>query len=94
MLVTEEGRPLTGDDIFDYLQTITTSSQSAARVFPSAELSSDVRKFCKKLDEVNIGVLTYGLAFHTNNTKLLRFPYCKEEFFEKVMMMTTSAAVK
>ena len=85
MLVTEEGRPLTGEDIFDYLQTLTPSSQSAARVFPTAELYSDVRKFCKKLDEVNIGVLTYGLAFHTNHTKLLRFPYCKEEFFEKVI---------
>ena len=91
-MVTEEGRPLTGEGIFEYLQTLTPSSQSAARVFPTAELYSDVRKFCKKLDEVNIGVLTYGLAFHTNHTKLLRFPYCKEEFFEKVI--ATSAAVK
>ena len=85
MLVTEEGRPLTGENIFHYLQSLTPSSQSAARVFPSGGLNFDVSKFCKKLDEVNIGVLTYGLAFHTNHTKLLRFPYCKEDFFEKVI---------
>ena len=83
MLVTEEGRPLTGENIFHHLQSITTPSHSAARVFPS-----DVIKFCKKLDEVNIGVLTYGLAFHTNHTKLLRFPYCKEDFFEKVIAIS------
>jgi len=76
VLVTEEGRPLTGDEIFHYLQSVSTS-QSVARP------SSDVSKFCRKLDEVNIGVLTYGLAFHTKHTKLLRFPYCKEDFFEK-----------
>ena len=81
VLVTEEGRPLTGENIFHHLQSITSPSQSAARVFPS-----DVIKFCKKLDEVNIGVLTYGLAFHTKHTKLLRFPYCKEDFFEKVIV--------
>ena len=79
MLVTEEGRPLTGDEIFHYLQSVSTS-QSVARP------SSDVSKFCRKLDEVNIGVLTYGLAFHTKHTKLLRFPYCKEDFFEKVTL--------
>ena len=82
MLVTEEGRPLTGEDIFNFLQSVSTSQ--------SAALNVDVSKFCKKLDEVNIGVLTYGLAFHTSHTKLLRFPYCKEDFFEKVI--ATSAA--
>ena len=78
MLVTEEGRPFTGENIFNFLQSV-SKSQSAAFNF-------DVSKFCKKLDEVNIGVLTYGLAFHTNHTKLLRFPYCKEDFFEKVIV--------
>ena len=85
-MVTEEGRPLTGENIFDFLQSQSvSSSQSGAGVS-----NSDVSKFCKKLDEVNIGVLTYGLAFHTKHTKLLRFPYCKEDFFEKVI--ATSAA--
>ena len=83
-MVTEEGRPLTGENIFNFLQ-----SQSAS-TSQTAALTSDVSKFCKKLDEVNIGVLTYGLAFHTKHTQLLRFPYCKEEFFEKVI--ATSAA--
>ena len=81
-MVTEEGRPLTGENIFHFLQSASPSQ--------AATLTSDVSKFCKKLEEVNIGVLTYGLAFHTKHTKLLRFPYCKEEFFEKVI--GTSAA--
>jgi len=77
VLVTEEGRPLTGENIFHFLPSVSTS-QAAAWLS-----NSDVSKFCKKLEEVNIGVLTYGLAFHTKHTKLLRFPYCKEDFFEK-----------
>ena len=89
VLVTEEGRPLTGEEIYDYLQTVRTS-QSAATVFPSSDLSSQVSKFCQKLQEVKIGVLTHGLAFHINHTKLLRFPYCKEDFFEKVIATFTA----
>lgn len=82
VLVTVEGRPLTGEDIFHYLQTLQTS-QLPSCVFPRGELGSQAIKFYKKLEEVNVGVLTYGLAFHINQTKLLRFPYCKEEFYEK-----------
>ena len=83
VLVTVEGRPLTGDDIFDYLQSLQTSAGTAC-VFPPGGLADQVKKFYKKLEEVNIGVLTYGLAFHSEQTKLLRFPFCKEQFFEKV----------
>ena len=82
-MVTVEGRPLTGEDIFDYLQSLQTSPGTAC-VFPPGELADQVKKFYKKLEEVNIGVLTYGLAFHPDQTKLLRFPFCKEQFFEKV----------
>ena len=40
--------------------------------------------FLRKLDDLNVGVLTYGLAFHLEQTTLLRFPFNKEEFFEQV----------
>ena len=83
-MVTEEGRPLTGDNIFNFLQSLSVSTSQAAA------LTSHVSKFCKKLEEVNIGVLTYGLAFHTKHSKLLRFPYCKEDFFEKVTATFTA----
>ena len=84
VLVTEEGRPLTGEDIFTFLQDQPTS-QPTACVFPRGDLAaSQVKMFYKKLEDVNIGVLTYGLAFHTNRSKLLRFPYCNENFYEKV----------
>ena len=45
---------------------------------------SNVLRFLRKLDDLKIGVLTYGLAFHIHRTKILRFPYHKEEFFEQV----------
>ena len=83
VLVTEEGRPLTGEDIFTFLQAQPTSHPTAC-VFPRGDLAaSQVKMFYKKLEDVNIGVLTYGLAFHTNRSKLLRFPYCNENFYEK-----------
>ena len=41
-------------------------------------------RFYRKLEDLNIGVLTFGLAFHIQQTSLLRFPYNKEEFFEQV----------
>ena len=83
VLVTVEGRPLTGDEIFQYLQTLHTSPGTAC-VYPPGELEDQVKIFYNKLEEVNIGVLTHGLAFQPNQTKLLRFPYCKQQFFEKV----------
>ena len=82
VLVTEEGRPLTGEQIYQYLHTL--HSSQAACVFPRGHLGSQARQFYRKLEEVNVGILTYGLAFHTEQTKLLRFPYCREEFYEKV----------
>ena len=92
VLVTEEGRPLTGEDIFTFLQDQPTSHPTAC-VFPRGDLAaSQVKKFYKKLEDVNIGVLTYGLAFHTNRSKLLRFPYCNENFYEKVL--TTGAVAQ
>ena len=41
-------------------------------------------RFLRKLEDLNVGVLTYGLAFHLQQTSLLRFPFNKEEFFEQV----------
>ena len=41
-------------------------------------------RFLRKLEDKIVGVLTYGLAFHLEQTTLLRFPFNKEEFFEKV----------
>ena len=41
-------------------------------------------RFLRKLEDLKIGVLTYGLAFHIQQTKILRFPYNNEEFFEQV----------
>merc|ERR1711892_1496204 len=54
------------------------------KLFPDGELGSAVLKFLRKLDDLNdLGVLTYGLAFHIQQTSLLRFPFDKEEFFEQ-----------
>ena len=36
------------------------------------------------MEDLNVGVLTYGLAFHLQQTTLLRLPFNKEEFFEQV----------
>ena len=41
-------------------------------------------RFLRKLEDLNVGVLTYGLAFHLEQTALLRFPFNKEEFFKQV----------
>ena len=45
-------------------------------------------RFLRKLEDLNVGVLTYGLAFHLEQTTLLRFPFNKEEFFEQVLAFT------
>ena len=47
-------------------------------------VGSNVLTFLRKLDDLNVGVLTYGLAFHLEQTTLLRFPFNKEEFSEQV----------
>jgi hypothetical protein len=47
-------------------------------------VGSNVLTFLRKLDDLNVGVLTYGLAFHLEQTTLLRFPFNNEEFFEQV----------
>jgi len=39
-------------------------------------------RFLCKLDSAPVGSLTYGLAFHQQYTKLLRYPYCAENFLE------------
>ena len=45
-------------------------------------------RFLRKLEDLNVGVLTYDLAFHLEQTTLLRFPFNKEEFFEMVLAFT------
>ena len=34
--------------------------------------------------QVNIGIVTYGLAFHLHKTTILRYPYHDEKYFEQV----------
>jgi len=39
--------------------------------------------YLTKLDEISVGFLTYGLAFHQENTKVLRYPFNEPDFFDK-----------
>jgi len=82
VLVTPEGEPLLGEQMFRAVQNLSPRS-SSVRLFSDEELDSSVVRFLHKLDDLKVGVLTYGLAFHINQTSLLRSPYCNEEFFEK-----------
>lgn len=43
-----------------------------------------VLKFQKMLSELPVQALTYGLAFNQNRTKVVRWPYSGENFFENV----------
>jgi len=82
VLVTLQGEPLLGEKM---LQAIQEMGEQGAKVklFPDGELGSNVLRFLRKLDDLKIGVLSYGLAFHIQQTSLLRFPFDKEEFFEQ-----------
>ena len=49
------------------------------------EARERAKKFQQKLDDINIGIVTYGLAFHIHKTQVLRYPYHEETYFEKVL---------
>ena len=69
----DDGEAVSGDEVINFLLDQFGSG-----------VSEDVKRFQKRLDEINMGIVTYGLAFHQDKTKVLRFPFCEEEFFEKV----------
>merc|ERR1719286_89822 len=50
---------------------------------PAITFSTRAVKFQQKLDDINFGIITYGLAFHIHKTGVLRYPYHDEQFFEK-----------
>ena len=54
---------------------------------------ANVLRFYRKLEDLNIGVLTFVLAFHIHKTALLRFPYDKKEFFEQVQLYTCNCCI-
>ena len=86
VMVTSDGRPLTGDEMFHYIHdmTLTEPCNNSVCVFPVSDQDKErVIRFQKKLEEVNIGIITYGLAFHPHNTSLLRFPFHDEKYFER-----------
>jgi len=43
----------------------------------------ETEAYLKKLDEISVGFLTFGLAFHQENTKVLRYPFNNSDFFDK-----------
>jgi len=86
LMIKNSGQPLEGAEIFDYLHEIATSSHTinSVCVYPSNEEARDrAFKFQRKLDDINFGIITYGLAFHIHKTGVLRYPYHDEQFFEK-----------
>jgi len=82
VMVTMQGEPLVGEKMLQAVQGM-GSGRSLVKLFPEGEEGSDVVRFLRKLEDLKIGVLTYGLAFHIQQTKILRFPYNNEEFFEQ-----------
>jgi len=86
LMIKKSGQPLEGSEIYDYLHEIATSSHAtnSVCVYPSYEEARDrAFKFQRKLDDINFGIITYGLAFHIHKTGVLRYPYHDEQFFEK-----------
>lgn len=82
VLVSEEGIPLTGENIYQHLDKITAPGPVC--VYPKdADMKAKVEGFQRKLDQVNIGIVTYGLAFHLHKTTVLRYPYHDEKYFEQ-----------
>ena len=86
VIVTSDGRPLAGDEMFNYIHdlTLTEPCNNTVCVFPVSDQDRErVQRFQRKLEEVNIGIITYGLAFHLHKTSLLRFPFHDEKYFER-----------
>jgi len=82
VLVTVEGVPLTGENIYQHLNQMKTAGPVC--VYPrESEMKVKVEGFQRKLDQINIGIVTYGLAFHLHKTIVLRHPYHDEEYFEQ-----------
>jgi len=97
LLVKSSGQPLEGAEIFDFLHDVAASSRSSNSVcvYPSnEEARSRAIKFQRKLDDINIGIITYGLAFHIHKTAVLRYPYHDEQFYEKSSHYILSRAEK
>jgi len=82
VLVTLQGVPLLGEKMLQAVHAM-GDGRRAVRLFPAEEDGANVLRFYRKLEDLNIGVLTFGLAFHIHKTALLRFPYDKKEFFEQ-----------
>jgi len=82
VMVTTMGEPLLGEKMLQAVQGM-GNGRSLVKLFPDGEEGSNVLRFLRKLDDLKIGVLTYGMAFHIQQTKVLRFPYNNEEFFEQ-----------
>ena len=50
-------------------------------------MSKDLENPLTEFFQVNIGIVTYGLAFHTHKTTVLRHPYHDEKYFEQVFQL-------
>ena len=77
-MVKNDGEAVTGDNILQYIEDQIGSGWSEAD-------REKIRRFDKMLSEVNMGIVTYGLAFHHDRTSVLRYPFSDGKFFEKVL---------
>lgn len=77
MLVTSQGESYAGN------QAILQLDSLAGQVGAVKLLGDDILQFQNKLEEFNMGGMTYGLAFHTEFTSVLRYPYNRDDFLDK-----------
>jgi len=66
------------EKIRDFLRTHPRFSNSA--IFKGYD-----EQILKKLDSAPVGLITYGIAFHRQHTKILRYPYSREGFLDEAL---------
>jgi len=82
VLVTEDLVLTDSTDILKHLDTL-AGDRAPVKLIPGGVQGQKVVKYQQTLDELPLGFLTYGLAFHQHHTKVVRPPYSEADFFEK-----------
>ncbi len=69
-------------EIMKHLNTV-VGPRAAIKLILTGVQGQKVVTFQQMLDDLPVGFLTYGLAFHQSRTKVVRFPYSEEDFLDK-----------